>query len=120
MIDIDAITRTEQIARLNDRCRQGFDRTARIVITRSCMATLGAIDVASRIVAQAWLMGAVRTYVFPAGAHPSRDRGDFDLSGTCVYFVIDYYDQSLEYGSENPADTNVTTRVLTIMLREDL
>ena len=120
MIATDAITRTEQIARLNDRCRQGFDRTARTIITRSCMAALGAIDVASRIVAQARAMRGVRNYVFPSGAHPSRDRGDFELSGTCVYFVIDYYDLALEYGSENPADTSVTTGVMTIMLREDL
>ena len=35
MIATDAMTRTEQVARLNDRCRQGFDRTAPIVITRS-------------------------------------------------------------------------------------
>ena len=120
MIDTDSITRTEQIARLSDRCRQGFDRTARIVITRSCMAAFAGDDVASRIVAQARLMRGVRNYVFPSGAHPSRDRGDFELSGICVYFVIDYCDLALEYGSENPADTSVTTRVLTIMLREDL
>ncbi len=120
MIDTDAITRTEQVARLNDRCRRGFDRTARIVITRSCMAAFGGDDVAFRIVAQARIMRGVRNYVFPSGAHPSRDRGNFELSGICVYFVIDYYDLALQYGSENPANTNVTTRMLTIMLREDL
>ena len=27
-----------------------------------------------------------------------------------------YYDQNLEYGSEDPADTKQTTRVLTILL----
>ena len=84
------------------------------------MAAFAGDDVASRIVAQARVMRGVRNYVFPSGAHPSRDRGDFEPSGTFVDFVIDYYDLALQYGSENPADTNVTTRVLTIMLREDL
>ena len=33
--------------------------------------------------------------------------------------VSDCYDQSLEFGSENPADPAKTTRVLTIMLAEE-
>ena len=113
-------TRTEQIAKLNDRCRQGFDRTALVVMTRTCLATFASDDPAARIVAQARMMGAVRAYTFPADGHPDRDRGDFDLDGIRVYFVIDYYDATLEYGSEDPADASITTRVLTIMLREDL
>lgn len=40
MIETAAETRVEAIARLNDRCRQGFDRTARITVTRTCLATL--------------------------------------------------------------------------------
>jgi hypothetical protein len=34
-------------------------------------------------------------------------------------FEIDYYDASIEFGSEDPADLSKTTRVLTIMLAED-
>ncbi|MBB3349707.1 hypothetical protein FHY02_004198 [Sphingomonas sp. BK069] len=33
------LTRTEIIGALNDRCRCGLDRRARIVVTRSCLAT---------------------------------------------------------------------------------
>jgi Protein of unknown function (DUF3768) len=29
---------------------------------------------------------------------------------------LDYYDHTLTFGSENPADPTITTRVLTIML----
>jgi hypothetical protein len=35
------------------------------------------------------------------------------------FWKIDYYDKSLDGGSENPADPAVTTRVLTIMLAND-
>jgi hypothetical protein len=34
-------------------------------------------------------------------------------------FKIDYYDASMEFGSEDPADLSKITRVLTIMLAED-
>ncbi|WP_422631418.1 DUF3768 domain-containing protein [Pseudomonas proteolytica] len=33
---------------------------------------------------------------------------------------MDYFDAALEWGSEDPANASLTTRVLTLMLREDL
>jgi hypothetical protein len=44
------------------------------------------------------------------------DFGAFDFDGTPVMFKIDYYDKDLQFHSPNPADSNVTERVLTIML----
>jgi len=32
---------------------------------------------------------------------------------------VDYYDENLEYGSEDPANAAITTRVITILLPED-
>ena len=112
-------TRTEAIARLNDRCRQGLDRTARIVITRACLATF-ANDRAAAIVAQAGILAALRAHQFGEAEAVDRDRGSFEYQGSTVYFRIDYYDAAMEYGSEDPADASQTRRVLTIMLREDL
>lgn len=36
-----------------------------------------------------------------------------------VYFKIDYYDARMEFGSDDPADPEKTTRVLTLMLAEE-
>ena len=119
MISTATETRLEAVARLNDRCRQGFDRTAKIVMTRACLGALSNGTLASEAVAQAHVLQALRRYTFPADC-PERDRGQFELSGETIHFRIDYYDASLEWGSEDPADASVTRRVLTLMLREDL
>lgn len=119
MIETAAATRIETIARLNDRCRQGLDRTARITVTRTCLATLSTDTLASEAVAQARLLQELRRHSFTADC-PERDRGSFTVDDTEVFFRIDYYDPALEWGSEDPADASRTTRVLTLMLREDL
>jgi hypothetical protein len=53
----------------------------------------------------------------PYGEH---DFGAFTLAGVGkIFWKFDYYDQPLEFGSEDPADPTVTQRVLTIMLAEE-
>ncbi len=115
-----AETRLAAIARLNDRCRQGIDRTARIMVTRTCLGTFATGDRAMEIVVQARLFAAVRRHVFTEADAAERDRGNFEFEDTTVYFKIDYYDAALEYGSEDASDASKTRRVLTIMIREDL
>ncbi len=51
--------------------------------------------------------------------HGEHDFGGFDLAGRKFFWKIDYYDRALEFGSENPADAENTTRVLTLMLAEE-
>ena len=52
----------------------------------------------------------------PAGEH---DFGAFTHDGRKVFWKIDYYDPSMEYGSEDPSDDEKTLRVLTIMLADE-
>ena len=47
---------------------------------------------------------------------PDNDpHGEHDIAGERYLFKIDYYDRDLEFGSEEPSNPDVTTRVLTIM-----
>ncbi len=51
--------------------------------------------------------------------HEEHDFGAFDFDGRSVLFKIDYYDRSLAAHSPDPADPDVTQRVITIMLAEE-
>lgn len=52
----------------------------------------------------------------PYGEH---DFGAVDIEGEKYFFKIDAYDKNLEYGSPEPADPDVTTRVMTIMRADE-
>lgn len=51
--------------------------------------------------------------------HAEHDFIAVEVDGEKVFAKIDYYDRTMEYGSEDPADASVTTRVLTIMLADE-
>lgn len=68
-------------------------------------------------------LAAVRAFsAFSADNDPygEHDFGAFPLDGERLCWKIDYYDLSLGYGSRDPADPAQTTRVLTIMLAEEM
>jgi hypothetical protein len=48
--------------------------------------------------------------------HGEHDCATVQVNGETVIWKIDYYDKSMNMGSENPADDSTTHRVLTIML----
>ncbi len=52
----------------------------------------------------------------PYGEH---DFGIFEIDEELLAWKIDYYDLSLRFGSQDPADPSQTKRVLTIMLEEE-
>lgn len=105
--------RTERIRRLNDTLRRSF-------ITGKVMITSGVEAFGPDLVAE--ITARVRGYDDftpdndPYGEH---DFGSFEIAGIRVFWKIDYYDKTLEFGSPDPADPRVTTRVLTIMRAEE-
>ena len=101
---------SERIAELNDLLRKTFIG-GRIVITAGIAALPGGD--------QAAILAKVQTFdAFSADNNPhgQRDFGSFSHNGQRVFWKIDYYDPSLTFGSEDPADPAKTARVLTIML----
>ena len=51
--------------------------------------------------------------------HGEHDFGSFEHAGQRIFWKIDTYDLSMEWGSEDPSDPAKTTRVLTIMLADE-
>jgi hypothetical protein len=51
--------------------------------------------------------------------HGEHDFGILKLNGATIYWKIDLYDDDLKFGSPNPEDPSVTSRVLTILLAEE-
>ncbi|HEV2038154.1 MAG TPA: DUF3768 domain-containing protein [Candidatus Eremiobacteraceae bacterium] len=52
----------------------------------------------------------------PYGEH---DFGSVTVGEQKLFWKIDYYDRSLQFGSKDPSDTAQTARVMTIMLAEE-
>ena len=104
---------SDAIRRLNDTFRSTF-AGGRVMMTAGVDALPG--------LTKAKLLAAVRSFsVFtpdndPYGEH---DFGSLTVDDVGVFFKIDYYDPTLTAGSEDPADPTKTTRVLTIMLKEE-
>jgi hypothetical protein len=109
-----ATRNTARIAQLNDLARTAMGIGGKLIQT-SGISALSPKD-------QSAIREAVETFnVFTKGDDPygEHDFGAVTVNGHKVFWKIDYYDKSLEYGSDDPANPAVTTRVLTIMLAEE-
>jgi hypothetical protein len=104
----------QRIAALNDLARTAMGVASRLVQTPG----ISALDPAdqSRIREKVELFDDFKPGNDP---HGERDFGSFMHNGDKIFWKIDYYDKSLEFGSEHPEDPAQTTRVLTIMLAEE-
>jgi len=103
------LPREEAIRTLNDRLRRE-DLGGSVVITAG-VAALGP-EMVMRVREAVELFDTFTADNDPYGEH---DFGIVQVDGVTFYWKIDYYDSSLEFGSEDPADPDETTRVLTIL-----
>lgn len=115
---IDKLDRTKAIAHLNDRARQSLDRHAKVVFMINLLNKFSDGTHANDIIAQARIMKAMRHCAFSEDS-PERDLSIFEVDGHRIMMKIDYYDTTLEWGSEDPADASKTRRIITIMAPED-
>jgi hypothetical protein len=114
----DTASRTAMIARLNDNARLGLDRRARVLFTSNCLETFRPTPETHVAFVQAELLKAFRHCEFAADS-PEHDFASILHRERKVWMKIDYYDEACEYGSEDPANAAITTRVITILLPED-
>jgi uncharacterized protein DUF3768 len=108
-MDAPVPSKRDRIRTLNDLARSTFTGCA-VVITPAVQ------ELSDDEKAQ--LLGAVRQFDrFDADndPHHEHDFGAIDLHGQKWFWKFDYYAPDLLMGSDDPADTDKTHRVLTIM-----
>ncbi len=104
---------SDRIRVLNDNFRTTFVG-GQVVMTQRVSEL--PIDEKARIIL------AVQSYTdFDAenDPHGEHDFGNVELAGETYFFKVDYYSPDLRGGSEDPADPEKTTRVLTIMRADE-
>jgi hypothetical protein len=108
-----ALKASDRIRVLNDNFRSTFIG-GQVVMTAG-VADLP-MDVKAHVLIHVQLFASFNADNDPHGEH---DFGSLELAGETFFWKIDYYDEDCEFGSEDPADPEKTTRVLTIMLAEE-
>ena len=123
------LSRSERIARLNDRARQAMGLACVAVATEGFRALPSADQ--SRV---RELVETYDAFTPDNDPHGERDFGAIYKSSDGrwstghltmgravekVFWKIDAYDHDLQFGSEDPANPAVTRRVLTIMLASE-
>ena len=98
---------------LNDAFRKTF-AGGRVVVTTEVAALSDLDRIAVLEAVQAF--SAFSTDNDPYGEH---DFGAIDHGGQRYFWKIDAYDRRLEFGSPDPTDPSVTTRVLTVMRADE-
>ena len=99
---------TQRIFKLNDQARQTLTG-CRVLITPGVQA----LDATSAILTRVQQYSEFTPANDPFGEH---DFGSFRFAGETIFWKFDYYDLDLTMHSPDPAEPDVTARVLTILL----
>jgi Protein of unknown function (DUF3768) len=104
---------TDRIRELNDTFRRTF-------AGGKVMMTSGVDELPDCVKAEALRQVATFSGFTPDNdAHGEHDFGSFTLVGRKFFWKIEYYDREMVHGSEDPANPEKTTRVLTVMLANE-
>jgi hypothetical protein len=104
--------RIDEIRRLNDEFRTTF-QGGEVYITEGVKSLFGVMDILEQV-------KAYNRFTAKNDPYQEHDSGTFGFRAYNFFWKIDYYDEAMEHGSEDPADPDKTTRVLTIGLTEEL
>lgn len=107
-MDVPVVSRSGKIAQLNDNLRRTF-AGGKVMMT----AAINGLDPDT----MAEVLSTVRTFDKFDGdndPHHEHDMAFFEVKGERYFFKVDYCDNSMEFGSDDPADPTQTMRVLTI------
>jgi uncharacterized protein DUF3768 len=112
-MDIESKDRIARIRELNDAFRRTFS-SGRV------MMTCGVAELPDMVKAKVLqLVATFDQFTEDNDPHGEHDFGSFELVDRKFFWKIDYYDERCEFGSEDPADPEQTTRVLTLMLASE-
>jgi len=104
---------TFQIRELNDAFRTQLVG-GRVFVTAGVAAK--SLDVQTKVMQMVIEFSAFTPENDPYGEH---DFGAFEHAGEQFFWKIDCYDREMNSGSPDPANSAVTTRVLTVMLADE-
>lgn len=105
--------KAERIAALNDRFRQTF-WGGKVMMTQEVSALPEDLQLSLfRMVAE------YDDFTPDNDPYGERDFGCITIAGEKFFWKISYYDARMEYGSDDPANPEMTTRVLTIMRADE-
>ena len=103
----------ERIRELNDQLRRTF--TGGRVVTTAGVAALSE-EVKTRVFET---LRAFDSFTVDNDPHGEHDFGAFAVNEHQFFWKVEYYDERMKWGSDDPADPAKTTRVLTIMLSDE-
>jgi Protein of unknown function (DUF3768) len=110
---MDVKVKTATMAKLNDAFRQSFTGG-------QVMLTAGVNELEkgtkTRLLNQVQNFTAFSKNNDPQGEH---DFGSIQIEGQNYFWKVDYYNLSLDGGSEDPTNPAITSRVLTIMRSDE-
>lgn len=121
---MDRQKQAEAVRSLNDRFRSNVPGVTgvpgRVMLTQGIRILTDDEAEPGKLLPQ--LFKAVRDFeAFDENNDPYQEHefGAFDFEGEKVFWKIDYYAPDLHHGSQDPADTEKTVRVLTVMLASE-